>query len=128
MIHDEMLSVQFFIVVVCNGLFHKVFECSNHLLLKLFEPRLDRASCLGSTLESDFFFLVRIHGHDLQTILVDINANNVVKASFEMELNDVKIRGIGEDVDQLVVREEIESWECTSLHLHVVVELLLNFV
>ena len=45
-----------------------------------------------------------------------------------MELNDVKIRRIGEDINQLVVREEVESWECTSLHFHVVVELLLNFV
>ena len=58
MIHDEMLSVQFFIVVVCNALFHKVFECSDHLSLKREEPDLDLASCLLSALERNFFFLV----------------------------------------------------------------------
>ena len=45
-----------------------------------------------------------------------------------MLLDNVQVLRVSQDIDQLIIGQEVESWESLSLHCHVIVQRLLNVV
>jgi hypothetical protein len=55
----------------------------------------------------------------------DCKLNNVIETSFQVTLDDIEISWVGKNINQLIIRKEIESRESFSLFLHIVFQLLL---
>jgi len=45
-----------------------------------------------------------------------------------MTLNDDGILRVSQNINQLIVRQEVESWESFSLQSHIIIKRLLNFI
>ena len=94
--------------------------------MQLVEPLLNLASCLDDSLKLDVFLLARIHGLDL--FVFNVDPDDVIKAGLQVLLHDVEVLRVGQDIDELIVGQEVETWECSSLRLHIILKSLLDIL
>ena len=109
MAENERFSVLGGIHVVFESFFHKLGQGTYHILLKVVEPGFDQASCLDEFFQRYFFSFIGIHCFN--ALVLYVQENDVVEAGFEVFLNDVKVLGVGEDINELFIREEVETGE-----------------
>ena len=67
-----------------------------------------------------------MHGLDVTGVLLEVYSRDTLETLADVLLNSVKVVGLGEDLDQLVVRQEVKARELVSLVLQVLLKLLLN--
>ena len=53
---------------------------------------------------------------------------NVLKALLEVGLHSRRVLGLGEDLEELIIREEVETWEGNALGLQVLTQPLLDLL
>lgn len=98
-----------------------------HLILDGEEPLLYLAFRWEELVEVDDFLLGGDHAsHHVRC--VDVESVDAVEAFLEIALDCFDVAGFGEDFDELVVGEEVESRELPSLVFEVVVEGFLDVV
>jgi hypothetical protein len=67
-----------------------------------------------------------LHGLDVTGVLLEVYSRDALETLADVFLNSVKVVGLGEDLDQLIVRQEVKARELVSLVLQVLLKLLLN--
>lgn len=67
-----------------------------------------------------------MHGLDVTGVLLEVYSRDALETLADVFLNSVKVVGLGEDLDQLIVRQEVKARELVSLVLQVLLKLLLN--
>eukprot|EP00965_Chrysotila_dentata_P236251 6201213-Pleurochrysis_carterae.AAC.2 len=99
-------------------------------LLLLREPLLDGAARLEVLAQPDALALLGEHGGDVDRRgrVAKVELLDVVEALDQVWLHRLRVPRLGEDLEQLVVREEEEARESGALRLQVVLQVLLDLV
>ena len=67
--------------------------------------------------------------HCLDDLAIDnCKLDNIIEASSQMLLNDVKILRISQDINQFIIWQKVESRERFPLHFHVILQAFLDFI
>ena len=116
--------------VVLERLLGDVGDALPHRVLALDEPLLDVAPRVLGVERGDerhALALLRDHGRDLQVVL-ELDLVDALEDLLQEGLHAQGVLGLGEDLQQLVVGEEVEPGEREALGLEVVVQALLDEV
>ena len=126
---DNPLGTIWSLVIGFVAIIEQSCEDALHLRLDACKPVFDRLVGLYSSLEKDFFTLFGDHG-DGQLLIVELKLCQTIENFIEHSLDLVHLISTagGDDVKDLIEREEIESWESYALCLQDIVQLSVDFI
>lgn len=106
---------------------HATLDGEHHFLLDVEEPDLHLTLELDSFGEGAHFLLTRVHFEDFT--LGDVQVDQVIEERLQVQHDDfLDLVGVGQNVEQLVIRQEVEAREIRTLTLHVLLQGLGNLV
>eukprot|EP00962_Isochrysis_galbana_P020200 scaffold5892_cov112-Isochrysis_galbana.AAC.15 len=114
------------LLVVGNALLRLVADRPAHHRLDLAHPHLDRATRVDLGLEGHDLLLGRDHVRHLALFAVHGDGVHRLEAFAQVRLHSVRILGLREDRDELVIGEEVEAGKGGALGLQVVGQILLH--
>lgn len=120
--------------VLFQCLLSRIVEGLYHHLLDLHQPVLDWALCEDTSWEPNYLrHGLRLGGGHWNYLprflnIGELNLVYVIKALPQVGLDCVGVPGLGEDLKELVVGEEVEPWESCPFDLEIVLHLLLNLL
>lgn len=101
-----------------------------HLHFDHRQPQLDWTLGNNWYFEGDIFHFCRPHAENFRRLpsLCELHLHYIVEALSQMRLDSLGISSLREDLEELIVGEEVETRECSSLRLEVVFETLLDLI
>ena len=98
-----------------------------HDALDLEHPVLDIAGRVDVLLELDLLVLGRVHGRDAH-VLLELDLVDVLEAFAQVRLHGLRVLGLREDLEQLVVGQKVEARKRGALRLQVLAQALLHLL
>ena len=120
--------------VVVHGSNRVVTDGHLHGRLEVAHPQLDVALAVTTgrvdrRVQLNTLALDAAHGSDLgRRVVVEVDVGDALEALVKVRLHGARILGIGQDLDELIIRQEEEAREGEALELEVVVQALLDLV
>jgi hypothetical protein len=128
---DDPLSTIWSLIIGFVAFIEQSCEDTFHLRLDVIKLVFDRLVGLDSSLEKNFFTLFGDHSDKhLLLLIVELKLCQTIENFIEHALNLVHLISTtrGDDVKDLIEREEIESRECYALCFQVILQLRVDFI
>ena len=113
-------------LVLAQSILDELAHREAHHLLDDAHPNLHRALGVDGRHEGDYLLLGRDHVGHRTVLALHRDGEDRLEALAKVRLHRVRVLGLREDRDQLVVRKEVEAREGRALRLEVVGEILLD--
>ena len=105
------------LLTICQAFSQQLLQRRLHLVTQPTQPYLHLWRDLHLSFQRHHFSSYRLHGEDMFAAVIKLHRMDASEQLLEMGLDDLRVGGLTQDLQQVIISDEVETWELGSFLL-----------